>query len=196
MNDHTAGIETYVRSAWLPRLAPVVDHIASRLGPRREQAERARPSTRKVLAFDEHIRAWGILATVVFSYAVGNAIIGFGSFLAGKENGLPQFVITTIVALLAAVVGLFGMASRVARLRRLFLNSVTISGRVAREASGTWWQSPSVELTVEYPHPRDGDVREARIQLLRGKHLLVRPAPELLVDSENPPHIFIRDLYV
>ena len=192
-NKYAEAVDAEVSARLITRFAPLVDWVARRLDPGLASVV-TRPATRKVLAFDDWAQSFVAFSFMVFLYMVGNVMLGLARLIFGNQRGLEQMAAGTAIGMVVAAVGSLGAATRVRHFARVFARCVTVTGRVVSTTDSSRWGEATKVLIVDYPYA--SATRQARLSFVRGRHHLVSPTPELLVDPGPTGHAFIKDLYV
>jgi len=217
-DDRAAELARRVRQKRLSWLAPLIEPLAARLDRRARapgggvilraeprNASLLRPAFAKILAFDDPLRSYLILAQLGVLFGVA---CGFGGALSDPKvlhrPGAPTDVLSIGVGLVGALLGgwlarwaLLGAMARLRELGQVLPRCIPVSGRVTSAApyrkshtTETRW----VTLTVEYFHA--GARHEVIMKYAQKDGDLVDPAPPLLVDPEETSRVFLRDFYV
>ncbi len=206
-------IDARVKRSWLAKLAPPVEWIADlldrRAGVRDDPiwrappfpgAVRLRPVTRKVLLFDYKIK----LPIVIAGIFVGGLIVedwGLNGLAQSYiETGgindltLTQFVRMSFMVCVMVIGCVLAMGHRLHRLRQVLARCVVVTARVLATTSqnlddlGTW-----AAVRVEYLY--GGVLYTSYVSLWLQPSGLIGSAPELLVDTQMPTEVLIRDFY-
>jgi hypothetical protein len=192
----------------IPRLAPVVDRLADwldrrpptpdaasiilRAPPAPTGGARLRPDTRKVLAFDGSASSLVLIASFVSMLTVPGP---FMALVPTKGGDVVAGLVVTFLGLLGVSACLVAVARRLRELRRAFARGVVLPARLISAVPHVGLRGQrSIALTVAYVH--EGTRYEAWLSYSEEASQLVGPAPEVLVDTQHPSHVFIRDLYV
>jgi hypothetical protein len=208
--DHAERIAIYVRHKEATRLAPLLELLCGR-GKRGAPAfDAARmlpgrpppgwvplvPVTRKVLAFDGPARTPLVIVFFSLLYAVWPAGVFVYLFITkGDWRMLMGGIVASFVGIGSLVGCVLAMVGRLRSLHQMFARCVVVPGRVtAAVPQKDRSNQTSVSLTIEYLYA--GVRHQTAISYGTWETALMGSTPELLVDTEDPGRVFIRDFYV
>jgi hypothetical protein len=208
--DHAERIAIYVRHKEATRLAPLLDLLCGRgnRGARAFDAARMLPVrvppgwvplvpvTRKVLAFDGPARSPLVIVFFSLLYALWPAGVFVYLFITkGDWRMLMGGIVAAFVGIGSIVGCVLAMVGRLSSLHQTFARCVVVPGRVAAAVpQKDRFDQTSVLQTIEYFYA--GVRRQTTISYGTWETGLMGPTPEILVDTQDPGNVFIRDFYV
>ncbi len=121
--------------------------------------------------------------------------MGLGRLVSAPGVGnLLHFVLASLLTSAGLFACVWYAAKRVRELRGLLPRCVPVPGRVvsAERIGHEHGLTGSLRMLIEYGEPDAR--RRAHVDVAPPLFDLVGPTPQLLVDPDNPAHVFVRDL--
>ncbi len=133
-NEQATSVDRIARRRWLSALTPVVAGFAGLRTARASGGEGSAalaPSTRKVLAFDEHVRTPLCFASIPGMFAAGNVLTGLGALYTGHvASGCVQIGEAAGVLVLVMLIGSWLAARRLVTLNRVLARCAIVPARL------------------------------------------------------------------